>query len=66
MFLTPPPFLGKLVPQEKLHPKTFDGANKNFKVIPWQKLDRFKRSKVNDVRVRLTFRPFLKTPFIQA
>jgi len=29
-----------LVPAEKLHPETFVGANRKFKVIPWKKIAR--------------------------
>lgn len=30
----------QLVPVEKLHPETFVGANRRFKVIPWKKIAR--------------------------
>ncbi|KAI9017116.1 hypothetical protein BC832DRAFT_543703 [Gaertneriomyces semiglobifer] len=35
----------KFVPQEKVHPDTFNGANKKFKVIPWQKVQRERHNK---------------------
>lgn len=30
----------QLVPADKLHPDTFVGANRKFKIIPWKKIAR--------------------------
>ncbi|ORX82090.1 RNA-binding domain-containing protein [Basidiobolus meristosporus CBS 931.73] len=35
----------KVIPEDKLHPKLFDGANKKFKVIPWNKIAREEHNK---------------------
>ncbi|OUM63657.1 hypothetical protein PIROE2DRAFT_43237, partial [Piromyces sp. E2] len=35
-----------VVPEDKLHPDTFVGANKKFKVIPWAKIEREKQQQL--------------------
>ncbi len=35
----------KIIPAEQLHPKTFVGANRKFKTIPWNKIQRIKQNK---------------------
>ena len=45
----------KLVPPQKVHPRTFIGANKKFKIVPWKKLDRARHNKVT--KYLLVFRP---------
>jgi len=35
-----------VIPEDKLHPDTFVGANKKFKVIPWAKIEREKQQKL--------------------
>lgn len=36
---------GKVVEADKLHKDTFVGANKEFKTIPWQKVQRMRHNK---------------------
>lgn len=35
----------QVVPEEKLHPKLWEGADRKFKVIPWNKLAREQQNK---------------------
>ncbi|KAJ3194096.1 hypothetical protein HK101_003484 [Irineochytrium annulatum] len=37
----------KVVPKERLHPDTFAGADRTFKKIPWNKIQRVKHNSVH-------------------
>jgi len=40
IFLYGKTLIVKMVPPEKVHPDTFIGANKKFRVIPWKQISR--------------------------